>query len=186
VREASVIERTPEPRTRQFLAGDLRRLGLAAGMSVLVHSSLSALGWVCGGPVTVVQALLDVVTPDGTIVMPTQSTDYSEPSHWQNPPVPPEWWPVIRATMPAFDPRTTPTRGMGQIVETFRTWPGVQRSCHPIDLDTADFPAIGSALDRDGPVRLGPVGSAASRLFPVRGAVDFAASWFTSRSTSSP
>lgn len=32
--------------------------GLQAGMTVLVHSSLSALGWVCGGPVAVVQALM--------------------------------------------------------------------------------------------------------------------------------
>ena len=41
-------ERLPPP-TRESLAHDLRMLGLASGMLVLLHSSLSSLGWVCGG-----------------------------------------------------------------------------------------------------------------------------------------
>lgn len=108
--EADVIARTPFPRTRQSLAADLRRLGVASGMVLLVHSSLSSLGWVCGGPVAIIQALMDVLTPQGTLVMPAHTGDYSEPANWNHPPVPSSWVPVIRATMPAFDPRLTPTR----------------------------------------------------------------------------
>lgn len=129
--ESKAIEAADSPRTRQSLAADLRRLGLRAGSVVLVHSSLSRLGWVCGGPVAVVQALMDVITPEGTLVMPTHSGDYSDPARWGNPPVPESWWQTIRDTMPAFDPRYTPTRGMGAIVEVFRKWPGVVRSNHP-------------------------------------------------------
>ncbi len=71
--EADAIKRTNAPRTRESLGTDLRQLGLYAEMTVLVHSSLSSLGWVCGGPVTVIQALMDVLTPTGTLVMPTPS-----------------------------------------------------------------------------------------------------------------
>ena len=129
--EREAIARSSAPRTRESLAGDLRRLGVTPGTTVLVHSSLSSLGWVCGGPVAVVQALTDAVTGSGTIVMPTQSAELSDPANWGNPPVPRAWWATIRETMPAYDPRVTPTRGMGRIVETFRTWPGALRSSHP-------------------------------------------------------
>jgi aminoglycoside 3-N-acetyltransferase len=74
---------------------------------------------------------MDVVTSAGTLVMPTHTADYSDPAKWVNPPVPETWWPIIYATMPAFDPHVTPTSYMGQIVEVFRTWPGVLRSSHP-------------------------------------------------------
>jgi aminoglycoside 3-N-acetyltransferase len=71
--------------------------------------------------------------------MPAFSADYSEASHWKNPPVPESWWQTIRDTMPAFDPQITPTRHMGAIVETFRKFPGVRRSSHP----TTSFAAWG-------------------------------------------
>lgn len=129
--EREAIDRAATPRTRESVAADLRRLGVEPGMVVLVHSSLSRLGWVCGGPVTVIQALMDALAPDGTLVMPAHSGDYSDPAAWQNPPVPAGWHQTIRDTMPAYDPRLTPTRGVGAIAETFRGWPGVQRSNHP-------------------------------------------------------
>jgi aminoglycoside 3-N-acetyltransferase len=129
--EEAVMARTPVPMTITSLASDLRLLGVEQGMTLLVHSSLSALGWVCGGSVAVVWALMDVLTPAGTLVMPAHCANLSDPAQWQNPAVPPEWVPVSRATLPAFEARLTPTYCMGQIVETFRTWPGVARSAHP-------------------------------------------------------
>jgi aminoglycoside 3-N-acetyltransferase len=132
VSEADAIARAGAlPVTVASLTADLQRLGLRAGVTLLVHSSLSALGWVCGGPVAVIAALEQVLGTDGTLVMPTHSGDQSEPSVWQCPPVPQAWWQVIRDTMPAFDPGLTPTRGMGAIPECFRNRQGVRRSAHP-------------------------------------------------------
>ncbi|WP_161880884.1 aminoglycoside N(3)-acetyltransferase [Deinococcus alpinitundrae] len=129
--EAEAVALADAPRTRASLAADLRALGVQAGDVLMVHSSLSRLGWVAGGPVAVIRALQDAVTPAGTLVMPTFTLHLSDPANWRNPPVPPLWWDTIRAEMPAFDPAVTPTRGMGRIAELFRTWPDVKRSDHP-------------------------------------------------------
>ncbi|SCG79621.1 aminoglycoside 3-N-acetyltransferase [Micromonospora echinaurantiaca] len=127
------------PHTVDSLASDLRALGLAAGDVVLVHSSYRSLGFVAGGTQAVVQALLAAVGPDGTLVVPTHTPDNTDPAGWRHPPVPEAWWPVIRERTPGFDPARTPSRYMGVLAETVRTWPGALRSDHP----QVSFAALG-------------------------------------------
>lgn len=85
---------TPPPTgplvTRDTVAAQLGTLGVETGEILLVHSSLSSLGWVCGGAVAVVQGLLDALGQMGTLVVPTQSGGLSDPALWGNPPVPEE------------------------------------------------------------------------------------------------
>jgi aminoglycoside 3-N-acetyltransferase len=127
------------PVTVDMLVTDLVRLGVEPGSTVLLHSSLSSLGWVCGGARTVVDAMLEVLGGDGTLVVPTHSADNSDPAAWVAPPVPEAWWPIIRASMPAFDPDLTPTRAMGAIPELVLRNRRSHRSAHP----QVSFAAIG-------------------------------------------
>lgn len=129
----------PGPFTVASLATDLRALGLSSGSTVLVHSSLSALGYVVGGAHAVVLALVDVLGPSGTLVVPTHSGELSDPRHWHHPPVPEAWWPAVRASMPPFDPELTPPRQMGLVPDVVRRLPGARRSWHP----QVSFSAVG-------------------------------------------
>lgn len=119
------------PVTTKSLVDDLKKIGVQRGMVLMVHSSLSSLGWVSGGAVAVIYALEEVLGEEGTLVMPTHSGDLSNPEDWQNPPVPQTWCQTIKDTMPAFNPELTPTRKMGLIPETFRKQKNVLRSNHP-------------------------------------------------------
>ena len=117
--------------TLPSLVDDLVELGVRPRVTVMVHSSLRQIGWTVGGPVTVIRALLDVIGPEGTLVMPAESPQMSDPADWDDDRVKPEWFDTIREHLPVFDPETTPTT-MGAIAEAFRTYPGTRRSYHPL------------------------------------------------------
>jgi aminoglycoside 3-N-acetyltransferase len=113
------------------IVSGLKELGLPPGCSVLVHSALSSFGYVEGGADTVINALLDVVGPQGTLVVPTLTGDETQSA----------------AKPPFFDPINTPC-WTGRIPETLRKRPEAIRSLHP----THSVAAIGAdaeSLTRD-------------------------------------
>lgn len=106
--------------TRESLRGDLERLGISQGDTVLVHSSLSKLGWVEGGAEAVILALLDAVSPGGTVLFPTLTgTEDDGPDH-----------------PPVMDVRTA-SCWTGRIPRTALAWPDAVRSLHPTHSVTA-------------------------------------------------
>ncbi len=137
--EFKTIKKTSKPNTIKSLKEDFNVLGVEKGNIILMHSSLSQLGWTVGGPVSVIDAILEIISNEGTLIMPTFSSGNTDPSEWESPPVPKEWWDDIKTNMPAFHPEKTPTLGIGIIAETFRKYPNVIRSNHP----TSSFCAWG-------------------------------------------
>lgn len=101
------------------LCRDLRTLGVAAGTALVVHASLRRIGRVAGGAEGVIRVLMDMLTPEGALMMPAFSGQLSDPAESRNRPQP-------------FDPVRTPSQDMGAIAETFRKLPGVYRSNHPV------------------------------------------------------
>ena len=129
--EFDIIKKSKFPNTIHTIKRDLKNLGIKEGDIVLVHSSMSKMGWVCGDEVTIVEALLECVGKEGTIVMPAYTGGNTNPDEWAHPPVPDTWREPIRNTMPEFNINNTPTRGMGKIAECFRNYEGTVRSNHP-------------------------------------------------------
>ena len=117
--------------TRSSLAADLLAGGLQCDDVVLVHVGLSRLGYVCGAAQAVIEALLDSVGANGSVMMPSFSGELSDPASWRVPPVPHDWLAPMRREMPPFDAVRTPSRQMGAVAELFRHWPGALRSAHP-------------------------------------------------------
>ncbi|MFC5060597.1 aminoglycoside 3-N-acetyltransferase [Actinomycetospora atypica] len=115
-------------RTTADLAGDLRALGLGPGDAVMVHGAMRRVGPMLDGPDTLIDALLDVVAPGGTVLAYTD---------WEAPYVelldadgrcPAPWRDHVRG----FDPASSRSaREYGALPEFVRTRPGARRSGSP-------------------------------------------------------
>ena len=93
----------------------LRDSGIEAGDTVLLHCSLKSIGFVEGGADTVIDAFVEVLGEDGTLLMPS----FQHGS---------EFFLVDRGCR--FDVRTSPSE-VGKVTETFRKRPNVIRSLNP-------------------------------------------------------
>lgn len=110
------------------LKTDLIAMGIQKGDHVIVHSSLSKMGYVEEGPKTLVDALMNVIGETGTLLCPcfahhTFSKYYLD-------------------TNPVFDVLHSPSKA-GAVTEYIRNLPGAKRSLHPTD----SVCAIGALAD---------------------------------------
>ena len=130
---------------------EFRALGLAAGQVVMLHASVRAVGWVVGGPDQVLEALLEVLGPQGTLMMMVSWEDGTfELEEWSE-----ERRRAYLEEAPAFDPtRSRAHRKWSILTEYLRTWPGSCRSGHP----DGSFAAVGRLaawITADHPLRYG-------------------------------
>ncbi len=102
------------PVTHHDIVLGLQQLGVLRGAAVEVHSSLSAFGWVEGGAPTVIQALMDVVGPDGVLIMSAYPVSPALPLTGEDRDRGITW--KVRI-LPAGSRERT---GMGLIADTFR------------------------------------------------------------------
>ena len=93
------------------IVGCLRKVGLRYGDRAMVHSSLSSFGCVEGGAETVIGALMAVVGPGGTLIMPTFTLSF------------------FGRDAPRLNIVDTPSE-TGRITEVFRRRRDVYRSAH--------------------------------------------------------
>ncbi len=108
--------------TRRSLRADLEALGLEPGDAVLAHAALRKVGRILGGPDALIDAIMDVIEPQGTLLgycdfqLDEDLLDRSD----------------LRDDFPPFDPRTTrANRDNGTFPELLRTRPGALRSGNP-------------------------------------------------------
>lgn len=108
-----------------------KTLGLKDGDTVELHGSLKSIGLVSGGPNTILDALLKVLSHEGTLIMAAQYSTNSEPAHWDNPPVEIEVFETIRATHPPFKGKETYLNWMGSLAHTLQLKEQTVFSDHP-------------------------------------------------------
>jgi aminoglycoside 3-N-acetyltransferase len=98
--------------TKEKLKEQLRAIGVGEGMDLMMHSSLKRVGKVEGGADTIIDALLEILGPEGTLMMSTVSG-------------------AVTPLQPVFHSRYTPS-SVGALSNVFRMREGVVRSLHPV------------------------------------------------------
>ncbi|MEY3237651.1 MAG: hypothetical protein RI883_1752 [Bacteroidota bacterium] len=95
-----------------------KKIGIASGDTVLVHASLSQIGYIENGAKDVVEALLESVGKSGNILMPNSPNAQYQLDYIQQ--------------LDYFDVLNSPSK-LGAISEYFRKLPDAIRSAHPTE-----------------------------------------------------
>lgn len=153
--------------TASNLERELRRLGLRRGGVLLVHASLSSLGYVVHGVECLRGALRGSLGSEGTLLVPTFTGESMDPACWVDPALPSAVLDEARMATPLYDARRSLPHMMGRLAQSVVLDPDARRSSHPL----CSFAAVGPAaealvadhdlLDPLGP--RGPLGRALER-----------------------
>lgn len=131
VRDYEIKSVIQEVLTKEDIKYQLQKMGIKKGMSVLVHADLDNIGYLSNGPQTVIDALIDAVGYDGTIVMPTFTLNMVDPCCRKDVHIDCESWEYIRDSMKPFDRRLS-CSGSDELVSQFLRNEAVARSYHPL------------------------------------------------------
>ncbi|MFF7978667.1 aminoglycoside N(3)-acetyltransferase [Streptomyces sp. NPDC007901] len=134
------------------LAELFRSLGVRRGGVLMVHASLSGTGV---APELVRDALLAVLGPAGTLIVPAFTPENSDTSRAYKEAVAELSGPEAaeyRRGMPPFEPDATACPTMGALAECVRSTPGAVRSAHP-QTSLAGLGARAGKLLRRHPLR---------------------------------
>jgi len=114
--------------TRRHLRDHLTQLGLEPGDAVMVHAGLRAIGPMLNGPDTLIEALQDILGPQGTLLCYVNWDQQYEDALDEDGRVPD----ALKPDIPPFNPATSrASRDHGAFAEFVRTTPGALRSGNP-------------------------------------------------------
>ena len=135
-----MADAAPIFRTRTSLRGDIERLGVLPGDTVMVHAAMRRVGRLLNGADALIGALLDATAPHGTIIAYTDWDAGYEALLDGDGRVPAQW----RERIPPFDAaRSRAARDNGVLAEVLRTSTGARRSGNP----GASVAALGAQAD---------------------------------------
>ena len=106
-------------------------LGVESSMVVLAHVAMSKIGYIVGGAQTFNDALLEVLDYNGTLIMPMQMSENSEPAYFKAPRIKIKDYQKYRESYPDFDEHLSETRGMSKVVDNLRRRERSISSRHP-------------------------------------------------------
>ncbi len=117
--------------TQADLVDQIKQLGIKSGDVLELHVSMKAIGFVLGGANAVLEAFLDVLGHEGTLVMAAQAWDNSEPAYFERPPIAIELYEQLRQHHPVYQGKNEDIHKMGALAQVMQRRSNVYVSDHP-------------------------------------------------------
>ena len=116
--------------TKEEIKAALARIGVKKGMLLYVSASMKPFRYIVGGAQTIIDALMEVVGYDGTIVMAAPTRHLCDPIEINK--VPRDRSEEARRSMPPFNKKLSVPTGVGEVAVQFMRNDAVLRSSHPM------------------------------------------------------